>query len=544
MPKVITNLPHLTGPGVWRKFFLLSNRGQIPTLARETRDALDRVELPRDHWVVLDAAANWLRHDIPLFVLMALWFLRERQRADGSWFRRPTSGIAETGVAYRYVELATLCGEVWESDISLRRAVQWLESIQLPNGGFPTFILSDTHEVGTTARALRILVALGRSELLERLNAMANLLTQTAIPIDAGKCAWGMIDGEGLTYPMTGATALTLLALLTYPSQSNVVQLGLAWLIEAQNPDGGWAEVVGNPSKVDNTFYAIWALHLAAKQGLIESQRATALTERARDWLNSFISGRHRPTSLSDMAFALRALIRFEGAAAKPTLFWLDRLSLYMMDGLRDESDLYGETEIVAIALMEWVKAMHANGVQKVWLWTMNEGKATQLWEMPSLPPLFLRRETGLQDLLYSIAYSRLWLRIVDRLSDLAVPETVVGVLLGLFVVMGVLDDGVLRALTLENDVLRETTMNIFLFGVNLIWLLVKLTPRGRRFQRMLAYIMSLAATALFFAYYSAAISLGSSVAFARVVALYVLVTDMVGYTADKSGLARSLLKG
>jgi hypothetical protein len=117
-----------------------------------------------------------------------------------------------------------------------------------------------------------------------------------------------------------------------------------------------------------------------------------------------------------------------------------------------------------------------------------------------------------------------------------------VGVVFGIFVAMGILNDSVIRILSLESPLSASLLLNFIILGMHVIWLLAKLTVPGVRLRRFALYMFSLVCTTLFFLYYEMVNPISGLLPFIRLVATYGLVVDVVSHTSDRSGFVRYLL--
>ena len=149
---------------------------------------------------------------------------------------------------------------------AVEMGLRWLERLQNRDGGIPTFCRGwgklpfDRSSADLTAHTLRAAHAWGRS--LERLKrAIAFLRNQQRedgswLPLWFGN--QHAPDDENPTY----GTARVMLAkdASSDPAWDESLRRGAAWLVAAQNPDGGWGGGRGTPSTLEETAIALEAL--------------------------------------------------------------------------------------------------------------------------------------------------------------------------------------------------------------------------------------------------------------------------------------------
>jgi squalene-hopene/tetraprenyl-beta-curcumene cyclase len=138
---------------------------------------------------------------------------------------------------------------------TVEMGIRWLLDLQNSDGGIPTFCRGwgtlpfDRSTPDLTAHALRAFAA-WRDELLPTLAARVQAATRRAVSYLAGAQrgdgAWSPLwfgnqdapDEENLTYGT--AQVLRGLQALNDPQTTLLQQRAVAWLLAAQNPDGGW----------------------------------------------------------------------------------------------------------------------------------------------------------------------------------------------------------------------------------------------------------------------------------------------------------------
>ena len=100
----------------------------------------------------------------------------------------------------------------------------------------------------------------------------------------------GMIHAEGFwegrlsSSALSTATAVSALSLVCQESDLKRIASGVQWLIENQNPDGGWGDTVDSPSNLATTLLALSAQKLANAAAVDHPRSAQAL-QKAGDFL-------------------------------------------------------------------------------------------------------------------------------------------------------------------------------------------------------------------------------------------------------------------
>ena len=524
MPIVITGLLSSPVPGIWRRLALLSDDG---TLGGFVDDRLvgqfEELGIPRHQLGLARLLQSWQQARVPPDVAFALWLLREQHDAYGCLYRRSNFPVAETSPAIRYVQLAGALGESPTTDPTLSAVVQWLLRRQQPDGSVPLIVAAGHGETGQTARSLRVLRRLDEPALKEQLSDMADYLIGTARPQKTG-AAWSYSDFENTV--VTGSTSLALTALIEYGAQREPVESGLHYLVHAQDPSGGWAEVPGYNPTVQNTFTAVRALRTAEQAGLADEDAAVALSA-ARQWFMHSVR-RSTPRSTLDLAFALRLAVQLDLLQRDRT----ERLALSLVhrrrETLRSTADLYADTELTAVALLECSQAIDSGPEPNAWSWR---------WKLPSLPPPFMSRGTYFYDLLYSVVNRRWWVRFVDWLVGGKILEHTASLLFATVVALGVVNPDLTEPFALSRFDARRTIAFVLMLALVIGWIGVKVTARSLATESTWTTIGSivLAVTTTW-------VLAGSTPLLPDLLTVGAMVIDGVAFTANRSGLLDRLL--
>jgi hypothetical protein len=287
--------------------------------------------------------------------------------------------------------------------------------------------------------------------------------------------------------------------------------------------------VPGYPPRIHNTFNVVRALRAGEAAGLLPEDAGPYL-ERARHWYLKAI--RRIPRSTLDLAFAVRLAVELDLLLVAR----VERLARHLIRRRRQilspTADMYAETEIGAIALLECSRQLErAPDGHARWLWR---------WNLPTLPPPFLCPGAYFYELLYSAFKVRWWIRTVDTLVGASLLDHAAGLLLGMIATLGIVDDYVTGVLATGRADLRGV-LTVTLTGVLLLlWFGVKATARSSALHALSTSVGSLMAAVTF-----TWILLTPAPFFPAVVTLVGLrwlVIDIVAFTANASGLLDRLL--
>jgi hypothetical protein len=531
VPVVLTGLLSVPVPGVWRRLSLISADGTLKGLEdAQLIGGLDELGIPRHQHGIVRVMQSWRRACVPPDVALALWLLREQCDGSGCLYRNADIQIEESSSAIRYIQLAATLGETLDSDSTLRVLVEWLLDRQLPDGSIPLVISSGQGEVGQTARTLRALHALNEPSLAKHLTRMTEFLQTAAFPQTVG-VAWSYSNVERTA--VTGATSLATLALIEQGVRDEVVEGGLHYLLDAQSNNGGWAEIPGFRTTIHNTFNAVRTLRTANAAGVLGSEDTNLAIDSSRRWFLNITRHRTRLPTL-ELSFLLRLAVQLRLLQAESTR--VERLALELTrrrrQTLSTSADLYGETEIMAIALLECSRQLDRlpDGSQN-WAWR---------WKLQAVPPPFLCPEAYFYELMYGVLDARWWVKTVDALARVSFVERVAGVLLGTIAALGIANEELTAAFAITDFDTRGVLGIAVVVVLVMAWLGVRAAARlaasGTAWVSVAALVVALAITWIVSPPSQAFPGLLS------VVALRWLIIDVVAFTADRSGLLKRLV--
>lgn len=173
-----------------------------------------------------------------------------------------------------------------------RKGVEWLLDLQNGDGGIPTFCRGwgklpfDRSCPDLTAHALRAWDAWRPDlpDLAPRLDGAAKRAAAHLVDVQRDDGAWvplwfGNQRAPGQENPLYGTAKVLLCAPLDTAGEAwrRALERGRAWLLSAQNGDGGWGGAPGLPPTVEETALAVEALagHEAAAKGAAWLAKAT-----------------------------------------------------------------------------------------------------------------------------------------------------------------------------------------------------------------------------------------------------------------------------
>ena len=527
MPVVATGVLSSPVPGIWRRLSLISSDGSINGLdADRLVGQLEELGIPRHQLGLVHLLQSWQRARVPPDVAFALWLLRDQEEKQGCLYRKAAIPVEESSPAIRYIQLAAEVGERRDTDPTLHRVVAWLLDRQLPDGSIPLIISVGHGETGQTSRSLRVLSRLSDPSLDEHLHAMCSYLRNSVIKQPIGH-AWSYSRLDRTV--VTGSTSLAVLALLERGAHDETVTEGLRYLLAAQDISGGWAEVPGYRPTIHNTHNAVRAIRAGQAAGL-RMEQVESILDQARQWFLMMVR-HHTPRSIVELSYAVRLGVELDLLQHERIEELARQLTRRRQQTLSPRADMYAETEISAIALIECSRRLDKlPDVPRSWEWR---------WQLPTVPPPFLARGTYLYELLYGVVKKRWWLRAVDAIVEAKIIERIAALLLGTITALGIVNDQVVSALSSRGDVRADLT--IVIVGILLfLWLGVKTTALSSALLAAYTSIGSLVvAILLTWMLFTVGLPLAAVVS---VTGLRWLVIDVVAYAADSSGLLDRLI--
>jgi squalene-hopene/tetraprenyl-beta-curcumene cyclase len=196
---------------------------------------------------------------------------------------------------------------------SVQLGIQWLLGLQNRDGGFPTFCRGwgklpfDRSCADITAHALRALTVWSREQTLTK-----DLTTGTSKAIERGITyliqvqakegfwlpLWFGNQGASLEENRTYGTAKVVSGLAELKDRRTeeanaALDLGMYWLMQAQNDNGGWGGDKDTPASIEETSLTLEALasyranveHVGHRSTLPESERISTSIHRGISWL-------------------------------------------------------------------------------------------------------------------------------------------------------------------------------------------------------------------------------------------------------------------
>lgn len=528
MPVVTTGLLSAPVPGIWQRLSLISSDGTLSGFRdAELVGQFEELGIPRHQLQLAHLLQSWQQARVPPDVAFALWLLRQQHTTFGCLYRRAHIRVEESSPAIRYVQLASALGESRDSDPTLHDMVQWLLDHQLPDGSIPLIVAAGHGETGQTSRTLRALHGLHDPALHDHLERMAAYLMRSARTQPTG-VAWSYSEGEKTA--VTGSTSLAVTALLEFGEHAGPVVEGLRFLLDSQDPSGGWAEVPGYQPTLQQAFTAVRALRATAEVDLPDLDVEPALA-RARRWFLGSIE-RQPPRSVLELAFALRLAAVFGDLRTGRVESLALQLGQRRRETLHARADMYADTELAAISLLECSRELDRTpDAIGAWSWR---------WKLPRVPPPFLATEGYFYELLYSVLRRRWWVRFVDRLVSAKMVEHTASLLLGTIVAFGVVNEELTTAFLMPSLDARRSVALVLVTGLLLAWLAVKAAARTLVsvpvWTTLAALVIAIAST------WIRADSTPLVPDLLAITAIQWLIIDAVAFTADRTGLLNQLL--
>ena len=258
---------------------------------------------------VLGLRAAGVSADAPELERAGAWLTGEEVVARGDWAVK-LPGAAAGGWAFEYdndlypdVDDAAVVGlaleELGTGQGAVRRACDWIVSMQSSNGGWGAFDVDNDAEwlydipfcdFGAVIDPPSVDVSAHAIELLAGKPGYEDVLTRGLDYVLAEQADDGSWFGRwGVNHIYGTAAAMPALEALGYDSTEPLVQRAIDWLATRQNPDGGFGEDCRSydagrewRGRGDSTpSQTAWALMTLVSAGAEQ----TAMARRAADWL-------------------------------------------------------------------------------------------------------------------------------------------------------------------------------------------------------------------------------------------------------------------
>ena len=235
------------------------------------------------------------------------WAVKNRQGKPGAWAfefeNRFYPDVDDSAVVVMALHLAKLPNEKIKQ-AAIARALNWIASMQCKPGGWAAFDLDNDQDwlnsipygdlkamidPNTADVTARVLEMLGACDLSIDSDNLERSLTYLLHEQETEGCWFGR---WGVNYIYGTSGVLSALALIDPQRHKLSLERGAAWLVECQNPDGGWGETCrsyNDPSlkgKGNSTAsQTAWALIGLIAAGEATGKLALEVIERGIDYL-------------------------------------------------------------------------------------------------------------------------------------------------------------------------------------------------------------------------------------------------------------------
>ncbi len=210
------------------------------------------------------------------FEITRSWYMR-RQRGTCIYAESPPGGFAwtdlpggvpdgdDTGAALVMLNMF----KVPRDGEQVKGAISWCAKIQNNDGGWPTFCKGwgelpfDRSSADITAHVLMGLLRSGVPEKSEMIKKGVDFLVGNQLKNGSWPSLWfgNELEKDKQNYTQATSQVLRMLALVKDAENAGkALAGGVAWMLDNQNPDGGWGPAKGVKSSPEETAFALIGL--------------------------------------------------------------------------------------------------------------------------------------------------------------------------------------------------------------------------------------------------------------------------------------------
>lgn len=293
----------------------------------------------------------------------------------------------------------------------------------------------------------------------------------------------------------------------------------------------GWAEITGGASTSHNTFNALRALEALCAHGLLDEDDFEQARTGVRRWLDTNWRSLGAARVI-DAGFAVRLVALVDRTDERASEL-VEHLASRANEALDAASDAY-DTEVLALALLEWSRCADRAGVEASWRWAL-----------PRLLPPFARGGTDLYDVLYQLHSGRRWRTAIDWFVRTRAIEAIGGRVLGTIAALAIVDDRAARYFAAPDRVAVATLLTVMIAGAVAVWVAMSFFASVHRGRVAWSLFISLVLGALIADVnlpQDGAIPLDAPLVRIALVLLCSLIIDLVSYTADRTSFVARFL--
>ena len=239
-------------------------------------------------WVMRSLVESGIAPDHPALVRGGEWLLNKQILDYGDWAVKNKQGkpgawafefenrfypdVDDSAVVVMALNDVKLPNEKLKQ-VAIARTVNWIASMQCKPGGWAAFDLDndqnwlnylpyadlkamiDPNTADVTARVLEMLGCCSQGGFSQNIDEITKIIDKPAPTMDAHRVekaiAYLINEQEtegcwfgrwGVNYIYGTSSALSALSLIAPQTHRQSIERGAAWLVECQNPDGGWGE--------------------------------------------------------------------------------------------------------------------------------------------------------------------------------------------------------------------------------------------------------------------------------------------------------------